>query len=253
MPFSLTSCFSNGTKRLLCRLSAQVEDKVYAEERIMRAMLMALGAATILVGLSGQGIADEPAVLNCRLMDANTPWLFRQHCKSENFARHAYKRDIYKKKHALLEKKNYLKERLYWKIHYLEKKLYAELRECKTYKCKLIVKSKLAKLYSAPAYRGMSPSGFASNTLGTTSTALSATSNSLGGALNNTVSGTTNTIGGVTQSAGGVVSGATNTVGGAAQSAGGVVSGATNTVGGAAQSAGGVVSGATNTVGGLLK
>jgi hypothetical protein len=185
----------------------------------MRAMLMALGAATILVGLSGQGIADEPALLNCRLMDATTPWLFRQHCKSENFAKHAYNRDIYKKK-------------LYWKIHYLEKKLYAELRECKTYKCKLIVKSKLAKLYSAPAYRGMSPSGFASNTLGITSTALSATSNSLGGALNNTVSGTTNTIGGVTQSAGGVVSGATNTVGGAAQSAGGVVSGATNTVGG---------------------
>jgi len=187
----------------------------------MRAMLMVLGAATILVGLSGQGIADEPALLNCRLMDATTPWLFRQHCKSENFAKHAYKRDIYKKKHALLEKKKYL-----------EKKLYAELRECKTYKCKLIVKSKLAKLYSAPAYRGMSPSGFASNTLGTTSNALSATSNSLGGALSNTVSGTTNTIGGVTQSAGGVVSGATNTIGGAAQSAGGVVSGATNTVGG---------------------
>jgi hypothetical protein len=213
----------------------------------MRAMLMVLGAATILVGLSGQGIANEPAVLNCRLMTAATPWLFRQHCKSENFAMLAYK-----KKHTLLEKKKYLKEKLYWKIHYLEKKLYAQLLECKTYKCKLIVKSKLARLYSA-AYSGMSPSGFASSTLGTTSNALSATSNSLGSELNNTVSGTTNTIGGVTQSAGGVVSGVSNTVRGATQSAGGGVSGATNTVGGLTQSAGGVVSGATNTAGGLLK
>ena len=215
----------------------------------MRARLMALGAAAILVGLTGQSIAEEPALVNCRLMKETTPWLFRQHCKSENFVRraapaiddyekpkkhkkNAYKKKLYQKKHALREKKEYLKEKLYWKIHYLEKKLYAELRECKNYKCKLIVKSKLAKLYSVPTYSGVSPSGFASITLGTTSSALSATSNSLGGALNNTVSGTANTIGGVTQSAGGVVSGGTNTVGGVTQSGGGVVSGATNTVGG---------------------
>ena len=110
----------------------------------MRARLVALGAATILIGLTGQGIADEPALVDCRLMKETTPWLFRQHCKSENFARlavpplydyekpkkhkkYVYKKGLYKKKHALREKKKYLKEKLYWKIHYLEKKLYTEL------------------------------------------------------------------------------------------------------------------------------
>jgi hypothetical protein len=79
----------------------------------MRAILIAL-AATTLVGLSNPGITKEPVVLNCRLMTEDTPWLFRQHCKSENFARlasprpeewkeskyskkHAYKKDIYRK------------------------------------------------------------------------------------------------------------------------------------------------------------
>jgi len=213
--------------------------------------LRALGAAIILVGFTGQGLADEPALVNCRLMKETTPWLFRQHCKSENFVRlavpalddyekpkkhkkYVYKKNIYKKKHALLEKKKYLKAKLYRKIHYLEKKLYTELRECKTYKCKLIVKSKLAKLYSEPSYSSILSSAPAnvSNTFGSTTNAISGTTSSLGSTVGNTVSGTTNSLGGVTQSAGGVVSGATNTVGGATQSAGGVVSGATSTVGG---------------------
>src|SRR5688572_5508474 len=107
----------------------------------MRVRLLALGAATILVGLIDQGLADESALVNCRLMKETTPWLFRQHCKSENFARlavpapddyekpkkhkkHVYKKNIYTKKHALLKKKKYLKEKLYWKLQYLEKKLY---------------------------------------------------------------------------------------------------------------------------------
>ncbi|HKG75817.1 MAG TPA: hypothetical protein VKA79_16395 [Aestuariivirgaceae bacterium] len=216
----------------------------------MRVRLIALGAA-ILVGFTGQGLADEPALVNCRLMKETTPWLFRQHCKSENLARlavpasddyekpkkhkkYVYKKNIYKKKHALREKKKHLKEKLYWKIHYLEKKLYTELRECKTYKCKLIVKSKLAKLYSEPAYSSILPSApsTVSNTFGSTTNAISGTTSSLGSTVGNTVSGTTNTLGGVTKSADGVVSGSTNTVGGVTQSAGGVVSGATNTVGG---------------------
>lgn len=198
----------------------------------MRAMLTVLCAATLLVGPAGQGIAEEPALLNCRLMKETTPWLFRQHCKSENFVRLAVPVLNDKKKHALLKKEKYLKEKLYWKIHYLEKKLYAELRECKTYKCQLIVKSKLAKLYSDPTYSGVSPSGFASNSLGSTSSALSSASTSLGGSLNNTVSGSANTIGSVTQSASGMISGATDTVGGVTQAGGKVASGATNTVGG---------------------
>ena len=217
----------------------------------MRARFMALGAATILVGLTGQGLADEPALVNCRLMNETTPWLFRQHCKSENFARlavpalddyekpkkhkrHLYKKDMYKKKHALREEKKYLNEKLYWKIHYLKKKLYTELRECKTYKCKLIVKSKLAKLHSEPVYSSIlssAPSNI-SNTVGSTTNALAGTTSYLGSTAGNTVAGTTNTLSGVTKSASGVISGATNTVGGATQSTGGVVSGATNTVGG---------------------
>jgi hypothetical protein len=199
----------------------------------MHARLIALGAATILGGLTGQGLADEGALVNCRLMKETTPWLFRQHCKSENFARlavpavddyerpkkhkkHVYKKDIYKKKHALLEKKKHLTEKLYWKIHYLEKKLYTELRECKTYKCKLIVKSKLAKLYSEPAYNSILPSAPAnvSNTFGNMTNSVSGPTSSLSSTVGNTVSGTTNTLGGATKSAGGVVSDATNSVGG---------------------------------------
>jgi hypothetical protein len=193
-------------------------------------MLITLAATTV-IGLSGPGNANEPVLLNCRLMTESTPWLFRQHCKSENFAR----LEVYKKKHALLEKKKYLKQKLYWKIRYLEKKLYAELRECKSYKCKLILKTKLAKLYNDPSsYSTMSPSGYASagSTLGTTTGALSATTNSLGSAAGNTVSGATDTVGGAVQSAGGVVSGATNTVGGFTESADRSLSGATDTVGG---------------------
>jgi hypothetical protein len=199
----------------------------------MRAWLMALGAATILAEITGQSIADEPALVNCRLMKETTSWLFRQHCKSENFARVAvpalddyekpkkhkkydYKKDHYKKKHALRENEKHLKEKLYWKIYYLEKKLYTDLRECKTYKCKLIVKSKLAKFYSEAAYSSILPSAPAnpSNTFGSTTNAVSGTTSSLGRTVGSTVSGTTNTLGGVTKSAGGVVSGATNTVGG---------------------------------------
>ena len=170
----------------------------------MRAIVVALAAIT-LVSLSGPAITKERVLLNCRLMTATDPWLFRQHCKSDNFARlaapspegdkskyhkkHAHKKDIYKKRHAFLKK-------LYW--------LRAELRECKSYKCKLIVKSKLAKLYSEPSY----------STLGITTNAPSVSSNSLGGALDSTVSGVTNTVGGAASSEGGIVSGATNTVGG---------------------------------------
>jgi len=152
----------------------------------MRAILVAL-AAMSLAGLSGPAITKERVLLNCRLMTVTDPWLFRQHCKSDD------KRDIYKNKHALLKKKRYLRE-----------KLYAELRECKSYKCKLIVKSKLAKLYSEPSY----------STLGITTNAPSARTNSLGGTLGSTVSGGTNAVGGAARSAGGIVSGATNTVGG---------------------------------------
>src|SRR5215208_6395727 len=99
----------------------------------MRMILMAV-AATTWVGLSSPGTTKEPVLLNCRLMTEDTPWLFRQHCKSQNFVRlalprpyelkepkykkkHAYKKDIYKKKHAILQKQ----EKLYQKIHYLEK------------------------------------------------------------------------------------------------------------------------------------
>src|SRR5215213_9685178 len=154
----------------------------------MRMILMAL-AATTLVGLSSPGITKEPVLLNCRLMAEDTPWLFRQHCKSENVVRlavprpdelkepkykkkHAYKKDIYKRKHALMAKQ----EKLYRKIRYLEKILYVELRECRNYKCKLIVKRKLATVYSYLAYNRMSPSAPAlGNTLGTTTNALSGT------------------------------------------------------------------------------
>ena len=160
----------------------------------MRAILVAL-AAISLVGLSGPAITKERALLNCRLMTATDPWLFRQHCKSDDrlaapspdkYKKHAYKKDILKKK------------------RYLREKLYAELRECKSYKCRLIVKSKLAKLYSEPSY----------STLGIVTNAPSARTDSLGGALGSTVSGATNTVGGATSSVGGIVSGATDTVGG---------------------------------------
>jgi hypothetical protein len=174
----------------------------------MRGMLTALCAATLLAGLTSQGIAEEPALLNCRLMKETTPWLFRQHCKSENFVRLAVSAPDDQKK----PKKH--NKYIYKKDIYLEKKLYTELRECKSYKCKLIMKSKLARFYSDPTHSGVSSSGFASNTLGTASNTLSTASNSLGGALNNTVSGTANNIGGVARSASGMVSGATSTVGG---------------------------------------
>jgi hypothetical protein len=199
----------------------------------MRALLIAI-AATTLVGLSNPSIATERVILlNCRLMTETTPWLFRQHCKSENFARLVVAAPDEGKnpKHS---KKHVLKDKLYWKIRYLEKKLYAELRECKSYKCKLILKSKLAKLFSDPSSGRTSPSGFASvgTSLSSSTSGLSATTSSLGNAVGNSLSGTTNTIGGVTQSAGGLVSGATNTGGGVTQSAGRTVSGATDTVGG---------------------
>ena len=159
-----------------------------------------------------QGLADEPALVNCRLMKETTPWLFRQHCKSENsvrlaipalddyekpkkYKKHIYKKNIHKKKHTLLEKKKNLKEKLYWKIHHLEKKLYTELRECKTYKCKLIVKSKLAKVYTEPAYSSILAS--APSTFSGTTNAISGTTSSLGSTVGNTVSGTTNTLGGL--------------------------------------------------------
>jgi hypothetical protein len=160
----------------------------------MRAIIVGL-AAISLVGLSDPAITKERVLLNCRLMTAADPWLFRQHCKSddrfaapspEKYKKHAYKKDISKKQ------------------RYLKEKLYAELRECKSYKCRLIVKSKLAKLYNEPSY----------STLGITTNAPSARTNSLGGALGSTVSGATNTVGGAASSAGGIVSGATNTVGG---------------------------------------
>ena len=163
----------------------------------MRAILVAL-AAVSLVGLSGPAITKERVLLNCRLMTATDPWLFRQHCKSDNRAAAlSPEGNKYRKKHAytkdILKKKRYLRE-----------KLYAELRECKSYKCRLIVKNKLAKLYNEPSY----------STLGITTNAPSARTNALGGALGSTVSGATNTVGGAATSAGGIVSGATNTVGG---------------------------------------
>jgi hypothetical protein len=150
----------------------------------MRAILSLL-AALSLAGLSSPAVAKERVLLNCRLMTATDPWLFRQHCKSNDFARLAAEgnKSKYQKKHA---RKKDLKE-----------KLYAELRACKGYKCKLIVKSKLAKLYSKPSY----------GTFGNTTNALSGRTNSLGGAVGSTVGGTANSVGGI-------VSGATNTVGG---------------------------------------
>jgi hypothetical protein len=191
-----------GTKAFFIALT--VSESIGTAEERMRAILVALAAISLL-GPSGPAITKERVLLNCRLMTETDPWLFRQHCKSENFTRlavpslegnkskyhkkHAHKKDIYKKRHAFLKK-------LYW--------LRAELRECKSYKCKLIVKSKLAKLYSEPSY----------STLGSTTNALSTRTNSLRGAVGSTVSGTTNAVGGAASSAGGIVSGATNTVGG---------------------------------------
>jgi hypothetical protein len=180
-----------GTKAFFIALT--ISESIGTAEERMRAILVALAAISLL-GPSGPAIAKERVLLNCRLMTETDPWLFRQHCKSENFARLAAPppegdKSKHRKKHAFLKK-------LYW--------LRAELRECKSYKCKLIVKSKLAKLYSEPSY----------STLGSTTNALSTRTNSLRGAAGSTVSGTTNAVGGAASSAGGIVSGATNTVGG---------------------------------------
>jgi hypothetical protein len=52
----------------------------------MRTLLISLSATT-LIGLWAPAQAEETHLLNCRLMTQSTPWLFRQHCKSDNFAR----------------------------------------------------------------------------------------------------------------------------------------------------------------------
>ncbi len=222
----------------------------------MRSFMIGL-SAVILASLSAPANAEE-YILNCRLLTTEV-WLYRQHCKADNFARqavpetvlveedwthpkkkkhanfkkhkdyekHAYlKKRIYAKKHAFLKKKEYLKKKLQWKLAYLEKKLQAEWRECKAnLMCQLIVKRKLAKLYSSPAYAGLAPTGLVNSGSTTASRTVSGTTNTAG----NVLSGTTNTVGstasGVTNSVGNTASGATNTVGG-------VASGATNTVGG---------------------
>jgi len=225
----------------------------------MHKLLISLSAMT-LISLATPALAEETRVLNCRLMTTSTPWLFRQHCKSDNFARlavpapavaefrekpedlkkptynkkpyykkkHVHKKDKYK--HAYWKKKEYLKKKLIWKLHYIEKKLYAELRNCKkSYQCIIIVKRKLAKLYKHPAY-DENPSAPAS--VGTTTGTVAGTAGSLTGTAGNTLSGTTNTVGNT-------ATGATNTVGN-------TITGATNTVGNTA-------TGATNTLGGVLK
>jgi hypothetical protein len=195
----------------------------------MRLVFIVLSAAIVL-SLSTASQAQEFHVLNCRLMTATAPWLFRQHCKSENFARpqfkkrHALKVDQ-KQKSALLKKR-----KLYRKLLYLEKKLYAEWRQCKrNYRCILLVKRKLAKLHSQPSYKEMTSAlANTNNSLRSTTSSISNTAGSVTGAAGNTLSGATNTIGGVANSAGGS---ATNTLGGATDSGGQVVSGATTTVG----------------------
>jgi hypothetical protein len=246
----------------------------------MRTLLISLSAMT-LISLATPSLAEETHVLNCRLMTAPTPWLFRQHCKSDNFARLAVpdpavadvwekpkdhkkltynKRPYYKKKHAYKKDKYKHSYKLIWKLHYLEKKLYAELRNCKkNYQCIIIVKRKLAKLYKHPAYEeNASTLASVGTTVGNTTGTLSGTAGSLTGTAGNTLSGTTNTVGGLagstTDTVGGVAGGATNTVGSTA-------TGATNTVGstatGATDTVGNTASGATdtvgNTVGGVLK
>jgi hypothetical protein len=227
----------------------------------MRPTIIAL-STVILIGLSAPSYAQDIHVLNCRLMSKTDPWLFQQHCKSDNFARlvvpqtaddwekpkkpkkHPYvkkhrhnKKHAYKKLKYVLLKKKYLKR----KLHYLEKKLYAELRECKkNYECLLIAKRKLAKLHKHPSYN--EPSAFASvgSTLGSTTNALSGAAGSLTGTAGGTLSGATNTVGGLAGS------GVRTT----SDTAGQTVGGATDTAG---KTANGTVSGATNTVGGLLK
>src|SRR5262245_1255079 len=115
----------------------------------MRTLFMTL-SALMLIGVSIPSQAEEMHFLNCRLMTNSDPWLFRQHCKSDNFARlavpelavndpwkkdhkkHAYKKKPYdKKKYAYKkdeQKLGYLKKKEYLaKLHSLEKKLYAEL------------------------------------------------------------------------------------------------------------------------------
>jgi len=237
-----------------------------------------------LIGVSAPGYAEETHFLNCRLMTASTPWLFRQHCKSETFAVLAVpransgeeldkptalalkpyvKRHNYNKKQAsrkLSDVPPTKKDNLKQKLHYLEKKLYVELRNCKkNYQCIIIVKRKLAKLYKHPAYEENSSTlASVGTTVGNTTGTLSGTAGSLTGSAGNTLSGTPNTVGGLagstTGTVGGVAGGATNTVGSTA-------TGATNTLGntatGATDTVGNTASGATdtvgNTVGGVLK
>ena len=237
----------------------------------MRTLVIAFSVA-MLVAFSNPGQAQQIHVLNCHLMTKSDPWLFRQHCKSENFARLAvpeavvdewgkpkvHKKYPYlkklKKKHAynklnpkyvFLRKKEYLKR----KLHYLEKKLYTEFRACKkNYKCLLIVKRKLAKLHRHPSYNG-TPSALASGgSIGeSTTSALSGVTRSLTGTAGRTLSSATNTGGSLADSS---VRTTSQTVDGAANIAGQTVGAAKNTLGKTAE---GTVTGATNTVGGLLK
>jgi hypothetical protein len=156
---------------------------------------LALIAALMLAALSIPGGA-EPYRYNCRLMNEATDWLFRQHCKTENFSRLAVDEKFVVHRRPPKDKKHpSLKTRVV-KLYYLKKKLISKIyADCKGNPTCIKQKKKalLAKLHSKPGYSDHTASTGETGALGSSS--IGSTTTSLGNTVQGAASDAVNTAG----------------------------------------------------------